>query len=376
MSQKHYTQLSYEERVIIAHEVEKVRDKVANINISEIARSLGRHRSTILRELNRNGIPPDNERARVNKPSADARHYKGTSRGQEIVLSKYRYDLRKKRFLKHSKYRYGATKAEWLSRRRKVMAMADCHRLKVFEDARLEVFVREKLALRWSPEQISLRLRYLGDAWPQISHTAIYHFVYSNPELIANLRRRGRPRRTREKILYNQTKRDKHSIHDRPGVVDRLERVGDLEGDTIVGKDKRDRILTHTDRLTGLVSLGLVKEFSAYRITKQTRVDIQRVFGDIETITYDNGVEFTFWKDTEKLTGAYVYFADPYTPSQRGRNENCNGLVRDFLPKGTDFKKLTDADIMRIEFLLNNRPRKRLGGMTPNEAYVALKGLT
>ena len=96
----------------------------------------------------------------------------------------------------------------------------------------------------------------------------------------------------------------------------------------------------------------------------------------VKTITCDRGTEVANWQTIEKELNCSVYFADPYTPSQRGRNENCNGLVRDFLPKGTDFKKLTDADIMRIEFLLNNRPRKRLGGMTPNEAYVALKGLT
>ena len=121
-----------------------------------------------------------------------------------------------------------------------------------------------------------------------------------------------------------------------------------------------------------------MNEFSAYKITKQTEIDISRVFSKdkVKTITYDNGVEFSFWRDTEKQTGAIIYFADPYTPGQRGRNENANGLVRDYLPKGTDFKTLTEADIMRIEFLLNNRPRKRLGGKTPKEAYVALDGLT
>ena len=377
MSQKHYTQLSYEERVIIAHEVNKVHDKVVNINISEIARLLGRDKSTISRELRRNGLAPDNKTTRVNKPRLDARHYKGTGLAQQIVLSKWEYDKRVKRFLKHSKYRYGAVKAETTCMHRKREAMKTCHRLKIYSDMGLRSYIDEKLALRWSPEQISLRLKYLNGR-QVISHTAIYNYVYAASDkcLIKHLRRRGKAyRHDNPRTIYNQTNRRKHSIHDRPKIVDELGRIGDLEGDTIVGKDKSDRILTHTDRKTGLVSLGLVKGFSAYEITKQTLVDIERVFGKAKTITYDNGVEFSFWKDTEKKTKAIVYFADPYNPSQRGRNENCNGLIRDFLPKGTDFKSLTNADIMRIEFLLNNRPRKRLGGKTPKEAYVALNGL-
>ena len=379
MSQRHYTQLSYEERVIVAHEVTKMRDKVDNINISEIARNLGRHKSTISRELRRNGLVPDNKTTRVNKPRLDARHYKNSDLGDKIKLAKWRYDLRVKRFNKHNKYRYSAKKAESISKNRKSTAMRECHKLKIQSNDKLREYIEEKLALRWSPEQISLRLKYLYGK-PIISHAAIYHYIYTpnQKDLIKHLRRRGKAyRHDNPKTIYNQTNRKKHSIHDRPEIVDRLERIGDLEGDTIIGNDKSDRILTHTDRKTGLVALGLVNGFSAYRITRQTEPDVSRVFGKdkVKTITYDNGVEFTFWKETERKTGAVIYFADPYTPYQRGRNENCNGLVRDFLPKGTDFKTLTVNDIIRIEFLLNNRPRKRLGGRTPKEAYVALNGL-
>ena len=211
---------------------------------------------------------------------------------------------------------------------------------------------------------------------PYVSHNTIYHFLYLNRDekYVKCLRRRGIKYRYDKPITkFNQTNRMKHSIHDRPEEVEKLERTGDLEGDTIFGKDKKDRLLTHTDRKTGLTSISLIKNFDAYEITKQTQKDIERVFDNIHTITYDNGVEFSFWKDTEKLTGATIYFADPYSPGQRGRNENTNGLIRDFFPKGTDFKKLTKEDIMKVEFLINNRPRKRLGGMTPVEAYVALR---
>ena len=131
MSQRHYTQLSYEERVIIAHEVAIKRDKVANINISEIARNLGRDKSTVSRELRRNGLVPDNKTARVNKPRLDARHYRNSDLGDKIKLAKWRYDKRVKRFLKHSKYRYNATRAEYTSKNRKTIAMKQCHRLRL-----------------------------------------------------------------------------------------------------------------------------------------------------------------------------------------------------------------------------------------------------
>ena len=193
MSHQHYTQLSYEERVIIAHEVAMKRDRSENINISEIARRLNRDKSTISRELRRNGLAPDNKTTRVNKPRLDARHFKGTELSQKIALAKWEYDKRLKRFRKHSKYRYGAVKANRLSACRKSQAMKKCHGRKMQHDEYLREYVYEKLALRWSPEQISLRLRYLYKK-PIISHVAIYNYIYSSGDkgLIQCLRRRGR----------------------------------------------------------------------------------------------------------------------------------------------------------------------------------------
>ena len=124
---------------------------------------------------------------------------------------------------------------------------------------------------------------------------------------------------------------------------------------------------------SGLGSISLVIGYNAASITKQTKVDIERVFGksNVATITYDNGAEFSSWRATEKTLAVDIYFADPYKSSQRGRNENFNGLIRDFYPKGTDFKKLTAQCILDLENLLNNRPRKRLGGLTPLEVFKA-----
>ena len=116
----------------------------------------------------------------------------------------------------------------------------------------------------------------------------------------------------------------------------------------------------------------------AGKIAKQTAKDIENIFGKVRTITYDNGVEFSLWKETEKNLGITIYFANPYHSWERGRNENTNGLIRDFFPKGTDFKRLTQKDILRVTDLINNRPRKRLQWLTPLEIYesqsVALEG--
>ena len=382
MSHIHYKQLCEKERCFIEISLKN------NRSIRGIAKDLNRSPSTISREIRRNQKPNKNKICRVNKTplcKMDGRRYRGTELASAIVQAKADYKLRCWYFEKR-KAKYIASSAEYKAKIRKKIAGAKANPLRLslpeYNDTLL--FIKEGLAKRWSPEQISLRIKYLNEkakekgddkTYPHISPVSIYHYLYSlrDKNILKFLRRRGRAyRHNNPKTVYNQTDRAKHSIHDRPNVVDDLERIGDLEGDTIFGKDKSDRLLTHTDRKTGLTSISLVISHNAYKITNKTGNDIKRVFKKVNTITYDNGAEFSFWKDTEKLTGADIYFADPYTPSQRGRNENANGLIRDFLPKGTDFKKLTAGDIMKIEFLINNRPRKRLGGMTPQEAYAAL----
>ena len=230
-------------------------------------------------------------------------------------------------------------------------------------------YVLEKLFLRWSPEQISGRIKLEGKI-PYISPRAIYAFIYlpENKKLIQHLRRRGRPKRPRSNLSFNRTNK-KRSITERPEIINTLGRIGDLEGDTIFGKDTRDRILTHVERKSGLLSASLVRRYNGQNISKRTVIDIRRVFGNATSITYDNGSEFTLWQQTEKQLDTTIYFANPYHSWERGRNENANGLIRDFLPKGTDFKSITKSDILEIESLINNRPRKRLQWLTPLEYY-------
>ena len=371
MPQSNYTRLSHGERIILENRLSN------GENPCKIAKALGRHRCTIYRELERNGKPNKNKKTRVNKPALaklDARHFRGTKKSEEIKQAKAQYKKRQNEFRKmRAKYEANYAEAKARSRYRTQTRALD-------SPASIETrkYVLEKLGERWSPEQISGRLKLEG-VLPPISHTAIYAYIYhitdkdERMKLIKQLRRKGKRYRHEKQPVYNQTDRTKHSIHDRPSIIEELCRLGDLEGDTIVSSSQKDRIVTHTCRVTGLLAMGRVLNFNANSVAVQTVRDIARVFGEIKTITYDNGSEFSAWRLTEAATNSDIYFADPYAPRQRGGNENANGLIRDYLPKGTDFKKLSEDDIMFIENSLNNRPRKRLGYLSPLEMFELLR---
>lgn len=402
MSQHHNTPLSPIEREEIERGIED------GLSYREIGRIIGRDHTVIGYELRVNGNPNKNKASRVNRPSEydlDSRHFRGQARVDLIRKRKAAYERRIREFEANTAS-YNAKQAKERAYKRKCEAMRKCHtpKLSLPQNSYLREAVIQLLKLRWSPEQISLRLDLLNTLLvclgsppllPTISHTAIYDYIYQqedNKNLIQCLRRRGKPYRHEKQVQYNQTDRTKHSIHDRPDIIDQKERLGDIEGDTIVGKDTKDRILTHTERISGLVALELVLGFHAMKMAEATLNSMKRVYDSyVLSITYDNGIEFSAWLKTEEgirtlrkanlpagtpTEDTIIYFADPYTPSQRGCNENANGLIRDFLPKGTDFKRLRKRDILRIESLLNNRPRKRLAGFTPLEIWQLVKLMT
>lgn len=338
-------------------------------NVRDVSRMLNKHRSTIYREIERNARPGSNTTTRVNKPkelSVDSRKYRGQAIVDDIRDKKQHYYERVRQF-EARKPRYEAEYAEDNHSLRQLAAKDDCRKVHQSQYADSFAFAVKLIRKRASPGQVSSRLRRLG--MPYLSDNVIYAYIArDNQELVQHLRRRGKKPRRQPKTAYNQTNGRK-PIHIRPPEVNALSRIGDLEGDTIVGSDKRDRIVTHVDRKSGLASLSLVLGYDSDRIRQTTGKDITRMFGAAHTITYDNGSEFSAWLRTEKDTGTEVYFADTYHSCQRARNENLNGLVRDFIPKGTDFKKLTLKDILEIETILNTRPRVRLDGLTPMEAY-------
>lgn len=229
--------------------------------------------------------------------------------------------------------------------------------------------VRRFLAIQWSPEQIASRMG-------GISHEAIYQYIYrqsrtENEDLYKNLRRRRRHRRTRSSVRrfkncgvrVNQT-----WIEERPDLVESRKRLGDLERDTIIGG--RGRLLTIVDRTSRRLRLAKLNRHTSSDAHYAT-VDLLK--GEtVHTITNDNGPEFGLHAQTAKDLGAQVYFTRPYCSWQRGTNENTNGLIRQYFPKGMDLSLVTDEQIQMVEERLNNRPRKCLGFKTPNEVHHRL----
>ena len=384
MPQKHYTQLSQKERDKLEGflKLDTVPSQI------DMAKAIGCNQSTISRELRKNNTPELNKTTRVNHSNIaklDGRNYRGRAIVDIIHKRKDSFKQRSLSF-KQKKSHYNANEAQEFRDERIRLARQDSNPKLLF--CRENTFLREMilgcLKINWSPEQIRCRIDILNfllvlfgspPLLPRISVRAIYDFIYNYNEedLTKYLRRKGRKYRYKSATKYNETDIKKHSIHDRPAIINELGRYGDMEGDTIVGADKKDRLLTHVERLSGVGSISLIFSFNANNISINTESDMKRVFhGVVLSITYDHGIEFSSWQTTEARLGTSIYFADAYKSCQRGRNENFNGLVREYFPKGTDFKKLKKNDIMRVESLINNRPRKRLCGFTPLEVQEML----
>ena len=232
--------------------------------------------------------------------------------------------------------------------------------------------IKEGLQKQWSPEQISGRLKKIERT--RISHESIYQYIFRDfkkgGDLYKNLRKRRRRRRCRKasKNLKNAGCRQYSNwIDKRPKIVEKRQRIGDFERDTLLGKFRGPVLLTIVDRKTRLTKLGKVRKISSY-LTHQVTVDLLKGL-KVRTITNDNGPEFAKHEETAKALKTKVYFNHPYSSWQRGTNENTNGLIRQYYPKGTDFRKVGIKELKRLERLLNNRPRKCLGYKTPLEVY-------
>lgn len=239
----------------------------------------------------------------------------------------------------------------------------------------LKKYIENKLKKYWSPEQISGRLKkkYENDKSKWISKDSIYKYIYDErKDLVKYLRcQKGKYRRRYgTKIrLEQQLEAEKKRITERSAEVETRERVGHWEGDTIVGSDKQ-HILTHVERKSGLLLADKLKRGTA----ELTRLKTIERFKNISknkklSITYDNGTTFAEHKLTERKSGISIYFAFPYHSWERGTNENCNGLLRQFFPKKSAFAIVTQERIEEVVDLINNRPRKRLGYLTPNEVF-------
>ena len=239
----------------------------------------------------------------------------------------------------------------------------------------IRTYVIKKTKLYWSPEQISGRIK---EKWPDkkerhIGKDSIYDFLYEKrTDLIKYLRcQKGKYRRRYGTKIREKQREElkKKRIDKRPQIVERRERIGDWEGDTIISKDNQ-HILTHVERKSGLLFADKLERGTA----ELTKVKTIERFENMpkskkHTITYDNGVTFAEYEMTEKKTGMDIYFANPYHSWERGTNENANGLLRQFFPKKSSFAMITQEQLDEATDLINNRPRKRHGYLTPKEVF-------
>lgn len=228
----------------------------------------------------------------------------------------------------------------------------------------------------WSPEQITgrLKLKYPDDKQRHIGKDAIYAYVYSKrKDLVKHLRcQKGKYRRQYGTRIREARRKEmeKKRIDTRPLVVESRERIGDWEGDTIVGGEKTIHILTHVERRSGILFADKLERATAELTKEKTIKRFEKISRDKKyTITYDNGTTFAEHEMTEKETGMDIYFAYPYHSWERGTNENTNGLLRQFFPKKSMLANITQETIEIAVKLINNRPRKRLNYFTPREVF-------
>lgn len=230
--------------------------------------------------------------------------------------------------------------------------------------------VERLLRQDWSPEQIAGYLKLTKQ--PTVSHECIYLYVYAEKRrggtLHCHLRSQKKQRKRYNGYIRRGQIPNRTSIDQRPQIVARKGRFGDWEADTIIGARHKGGILSVVERKTKLVRLRKLTTKSATEMKDATIELLTPLAAKVHTITVDNGKEFC---DHELIAAALktrFYFAHPYASWERGLNENTNGLVRQYFPKKYDFRNITEEELQRVEDLLNNRPRKTLGYLTPNQA--------
>jgi IS30 family transposase len=236
-----------------------------------------------------------------------------------------------------------------------------------FDNAYHRNLVRLLLTFLLSPEQIAGRLKMFGI---RVSYETIYKWIYAEFNKGVNFLQYLRINKKRNKRGGKNQKRAlaacKKSIHDRPPEVANKTRIGDWEGDTVEGKKGSGFIATFVERKSLFLTAAKMHTKSGESFLDAT-LKALGCMKDVKTITLDNGCEMSRFKDIEKELICDIYFADPGNPGQRGLNENTNGLLRQFFPKGTDFNKIPEDEIANAVYILNNRPRKSLGFLTPVE---------
>lgn len=243
-----------------------------------------------------------------------------------------------------------------------------------------------KMKVGWSPEQIHLRLP-IDHPQQTISYEAIYQYVYAHVNKGGTIKKGhddlrphlARRHKRRQKKGFRQTQKlyrpQLPSIEERPKVADKRKEIGHWEDDTMVSRESTERLKTINERVSGVVLIGKMHDGT---IAESNRVVVERLSKLPahlrKTLTRDRGTENFGYKEIEKELQLNCFFAHAFCSQERGSNENLNGLIRRVYPKKTDFRKVTPAEIRHLEYLLNTRPRKRHGGKTPLEVLYERTG--
>ena len=239
-------------------------------------------------------------------------------------------------------------------------------------------YIEEQLRREWSPEQVSGRLRSHHQV--KISHEWIYQYILANKAVGGGLYKHLRCQKRNRKRYGSNERRGSlpncRSIDERPGIVAERSRIGDWESDTIIGKNHQQAIVTIVDRKSRLLLMRKVEKRTAENVG-------EAMIGMLSTkkcmtLTSDNGKEFANHERVAEVLKVDHFFAHPFSAWERGTNENTNGLIRQYFPKHSAFATITQKDVIEVMEKLNNRPRKCLDFMTPNEVYnsylIALVG--
>jgi len=326
---KNYKRLNLDEREEIS------RMLAQNCSLNDIAKSLSRHTSTISREI---------------------------------------------RLGNCNKYTYRAGKAQ---RRAGRNASKRKSGKSILEDnLKLKCYIYRKLRKKWSPEQVAKELYkdYPKDMTMRIAPETIYAHLYLLPrgelkkELLSCLRQNRKRRHKQSKLAQNERKlEDMLSIEERPKEVEDRIIPGHWESDLIVGKNNRSAIGTIVERTTRTTILVPLKNKSADIVAKAFAKEILKLPKQMRlSMTHDQGREMAKHKLLTEMTGVKIFFAHPRSPWERGTNENTNGLIRQFFPKGTDFNKVSRREIKKVQDLLNGRPRAALNFQKPIEVFNQL----
>ena len=268
-----------------------------------------------------------------------------------------------KRNFSKKKKRYNAWRATtlYITRRKRSV-----RKPVIQQNTELYNLIKECLEKYWSPE---ITAHYCTERGYPVSFTTIYKAVrlglFADIKPKSHFRRKGKKKHA--KHGNHATIHPEHTIHDRPSIVEDRLRLGDWEGDTVCGAKNKSCLVTQVDRKSKLLVAAISPNHTKDAVRKATKraFELLEIDMPIHTITLDNGSEFADFKGIEEDLNTTIYFADPHAPWQRGLNENTNDMLRFFFPKGTDFNSITEDDLLCVLHIINSRPRKCLGFLSP-----------